>query len=82
MKIVLSVTARDQVNRLPFEVHERIINKLYFFAQQPHPLHFAKSVSQTPYYRFRIGDYRALFYIVSPDTICIMKIERRDKVYN
>lgn len=70
-----------QLEALHFEVHERTYKKLCFFASQQNPLRFAKRVSNTPYFRFRIGDYRILFEMYD-DSIHIAKIERRDKAYD
>ena len=57
----------------------RIEEKIDFFAHQESPLLFSKSLGGG-LYRFRVGDYRVIFYIEN-DMIYVYKIDRRDKVY-
>ena len=81
MRIFISASALAQIESLAPLLHKRITRKLRFFANQTDPLLFAKPVTNTPYFRFRIGDYRVLFELIG-GSIHIAKIERRDKAYD
>lgn len=80
MQIYITLKAEIQLSKLPRGDQERIQEKLRFYASQKDPLIFAKFISEKKY-RFRVGNYRALFTI-EKSIIHIGKIEWRDKVYN
>lgn len=68
-------------------VAARIAKKLRWFAAQDNPLHFAERLTNSRYggYRFRIGDYRALFDVNQSGVIIILEILRikhRSVAYN
>ncbi len=81
MRLVYAHRAREQLRAMPGSVQTRILTKLLFYASQPNPLSFAKSLSGHTAYRFRIGnDYRAIFEIDS-GTIYILHIVKREGAY-
>jgi mRNA interferase RelE/StbE len=80
MDFYFSHKAEKQLGALPRHIQRRIRDKMIFYASQENPFLFAKKLIDRDGYRFRIGNYRALF-IVENDTIKIVKIESRDKVY-
>lgn len=66
------------------EIFERISNKIETLKQNPVP-HDAKRVlgCELPTFRIRIGKYRVLYRINYDDKrIIIVKIDKRDKVYD
>ncbi|MDP2673159.1 MAG: type II toxin-antitoxin system RelE/ParE family toxin [Nanoarchaeota archaeon] len=66
------------------EVFERISNKLETLKQNPVP-HDAKRVLgyELPTFRIRIGKYRALYRVnYEEKRIVVVKIDKRDKVYD
>lgn len=73
--------ARD-LKKLPQDTQARIIKKIKFFASQKNPLEFSKPLVNLPpaTHRFRVGDYRVAFYILS-STIYIERIGHRKEVY-
>lgn len=79
MKIFYAASVRKWLLNLPAKTTERILLKLAFYAQQENPLVFAKNLGGG-FSRFRIGDYRVIFYI-EKETIQIVNVDRRDKVY-
>jgi mRNA-degrading endonuclease RelE of RelBE toxin-antitoxin system len=80
MKIFLSHTSERWLFKQSAELQNRIIEKLIFISYQPNPLNFAKCINKK-LFRFRIGDYRAIF-VVEQNEIHIASIERRDKAYD
>lgn len=72
-----------ELKSLPRPAQKRIIDKMRFYAAQKNPLKFAKRLvdRKEGEYRFRAGDYRIIFD-VSDDKIFILKIDKRDKIYN
>jgi len=66
----------------PASVQGRIMRKLEFYARATEPLRFARSLhdARLGHYRFRIGDYRALFEVVD-GTIFILAIKHRKDAY-
>ena len=82
MKIFYSHKAEKQFKDLPKSVQKRIAEKMIFYSEQKNPLNFAKRLtdSREGEYRFRIGDYRVIFD-VKDDSVYVLKIDRRDKVY-
>lgn len=83
MKIVYTHKAAKQLESLPYSIQKRIVDKMRFYAKQENPLKFAERL--TDYnegeFRFRVGDYRLIFDITK-DVICILKIAKRDKIYD
>lgn len=82
MEIFYTQKAAKQFKNLPRLIQKRIVEKMRFYASQNDPLKFAKHLSDNREgeFRFRVGDYRLIFDIKN-DTIYILKIDKRDKVY-
>lgn len=74
--------AAKEIEKLPSVTRKRILKKLKFFASQKNPLRLATKLKDSRFggYRFRIGDYRALFDLEN-HTIIILKIGHRKEVY-
>ena len=71
-------------SKCPNEIFMRISNKLDALKENPVP-HDAKRVLgyELPTFRIRIGKYRALYRLNYKDKIIVVvKIDKRDKVYN
>lgn len=83
MKIIYVLRAAKQLESLPSSIQKRIVNKMRFYAEQKDPLKFAERLMdyKEGEFRFRIGDYRLVFDVLE-NTICILKITKRDKAYN
>jgi mRNA-degrading endonuclease RelE of RelBE toxin-antitoxin system len=80
--IQFSPRAERDLSALPVKIQERIQQKLKDNARVDNPLVRAEPVVNLPpsTHRFRIGDYRALFYIES-GCIFVERIEIRNKAY-
>ena len=83
MQIYFTHRAARQLEALLRSAQARIAKKMRFYARQEDPLRFAKRLadSRDGEYRFRIGDYRVTFD-VKDGTIYVLKVGRRDKVYD
>lgn len=83
MKIFYTRKAAKQLENLPRFVQKRIIEKMRFYANSENPLRFAKRLIdyREGEFRFRIGDYRLIFDI-KDDVVYILKIDKRDKIYD
>lgn len=82
MEIFYTQKAAEQFKSLPRLTQKRIVEKMRFYASQNDPLKFAKHLSdhREGEFRFRVGDHRLIFD-VHDNTMYILKIDRRDKVY-
>ena len=76
--VEFSETAQKQLYKLEKEVRIRVISTLERIRIRPHP--HVKRLVGSPYFRFRVGDYRLILDIKS-DKLIIFVIEvghRRD----
>lgn len=82
MEIRYAHKAADNLRKLPFDVQKRIAIKMRFYAEQKNPLKFAKCLQNRNEgeFGFRVGDYRIIFDVIR-DTIFVLKIGKRDSVY-
>ncbi len=83
MLLIFSKSARVDLKRLHVSFQRRILRKLRFYISQKEPVAFADKLtdSRVGQWRFRIGDYRALFD-VSKDKVIILKIGHRKDIYS
>lgn len=74
--------AAKEIDKLPVKIRQRILIKLRFYATHENPLNFAEKLKDYRFgeYRFRIGDYRAIFD-VSRNKITILKVGHRRDIY-
>ena len=83
MNIYYTRKSAIELENLSRSVQKRIIDKMRFYVTQKNPLKFAKRL--TDYnegeYRFRIGDYRIIFDVMN-NIIYVLKVDKRDKVYD
>ena len=83
MKVFYADRAAKQLENLSCSDQGRIVVKMRFYAFQTDPLKFAKCLSdeREGRFRFRIGDHRVVFDVKN-DTIYVLKIGKRESVYN
>jgi mRNA interferase RelE/StbE len=74
--------AAKELEKLPPQIRKRILKKLKFYSLQENPLRFAEKLKDRKFgeYRFRIGDYRALFDVEN-HRIIILKVGHRKDIY-
>lgn len=76
-KVFYSPQARRDLKKLELRLAQRIVKKIQFFSAQNEPLSFAKALKmKESYYRFRIGDYRAIFSMDGDGALKILNILR------
>ena len=78
--------AIEDLQQLESGIADRIMNKLKFFVEQKNPILFAKKLinRNIGQYRFRIGDYRAIFDIDHGGVIkilLILRVKHRKDIY-
>lgn len=85
-RLEISDQALADLQTLDVAVAKRIATKLRWFAAQTNPLRFAEHLTDSPYgqYRFRIGDYRAMFDVKRGIIMVleILRIKHRNVAYN
>ncbi|MDD5055659.1 MAG: type II toxin-antitoxin system RelE/ParE family toxin [Candidatus Peribacteraceae bacterium] len=85
MQIILSKKARRDMEQLTTATAVRIEKKLRWFAAQENPLAFSKRVQHPTQmlFRFRIGDYRAVFRLEGRtlEIIFILTVKHRRESY-
>ncbi len=86
-RLVYSNVAQRNLENLSKKEAVRIFKKLSVFIHSPHPLKFARKLKglKIPHYRYRIGDYRAIFRL-NPQTkqlviLVVLKIVHRKDAY-
>jgi len=62
---ILKKSAVKDIEKLSSQIRREILEKLKFYSSQENPFKFAESLKDRAVgdYRFRIGDYRAIFDI-------------------
>jgi mRNA-degrading endonuclease RelE of RelBE toxin-antitoxin system len=84
-KIIYSQKAKKDLKRIDFKISQSIILKINFYTSQEDYFSFAKPLKNlTGLYRFRIGEYRALFTVNKEgviEIIDILKIQHRKEIY-
>lgn len=87
MNVVYSEKAIDDLKKLPKETSKRIVKKISFYTNQKDPLDFAKKITDPTLgqFRFRIGDYRAIFDVTKGGKISmlyVLTVKHRKEVYS
>ena len=82
MTLRFTNAAFRQLSRLESSFQKRILEKLEFYCSQDQPLHFSEKLRDSRFgqWRFRIGEYRALFD-VETETILIIAVGHRRDIY-
>lgn len=72
----------QEIKKLPSSIRKRILKKLKFYSSQENPLKYSEKIKDPRFgeYRFRIGEYRAIFD-VEGNKITILKIGHRKNIY-
>jgi mRNA interferase RelE/StbE len=79
-KIIWSRPAARELKKLDRVVSKRIFEKVGELAEDPY-LHVTK-LTGGPYYRLRVGDYRAILDIENNELrVLVLKIGHRKKIY-
>ncbi len=80
MNIQILPKAKKELKRLPQNIAEIILRKI--FSIKDDPLHYVERLKRGPLWKLRIGDYRSLMVISTKDnTIYILKVGHRKDIY-
>lgn len=72
--------AERDLAKLDNDIAERVVKKVESAAA--HPFHYLDMLKGSPYYKLRIGDYRAIIDIAKDDeTLTVILVGHRKKVY-
>jgi mRNA interferase RelE/StbE len=84
-QVEYSKNALKDLRRLDESVAKRIVEKIHFFSKQSSHSDFSKALKALEgKFRFRIGDYRAIFSIGTDGTLQLLKIlniKHRREIY-
>ena len=80
MTLRFTNAAVRQLSRLEKNVQKRVVEKLEFYCSQDQPLQFAEKLRDSRFgqWRFRIGEYRALFDVENDEIVVLAVGHRRD----
>jgi mRNA interferase RelE/StbE len=74
------VSAEQDLERLEPEIAERVVRKVD--EAIAFPFHFLEMLKGYPYYKLRIGNYRAVIAVYREEEVLeVILVDHRDKVY-
>lgn len=82
-EINYSQQAAEQLENLDSEAAERIVSKLDDVVWQPD--HYLKRLTDSPYYRLRVGDYRVIIdwqRNEDPEVLFVRRVGHRRNIYD
>lgn len=82
-EVEYSQQAVEQLDELEREIAERIVSKLDDVVWKPD--HYLKRLSDSPYYRLRVGDYRVIIdwqRDEDPDVLFVRDVGHRSNIYD
>ena len=79
--VIFTVKAERDLGKLPDDIAKRIILKIEEIAQDD-PYQKLDKMTNSPYYKFRVGVYRGIITIVNDKMILLLvKVKHRSSVY-
>ena len=80
MNIVVLPNAKKDLKKLPKNIVDIIIKKIYSI--KDNPLRYIERLKQSPLWKLRMGDYRAILQINTKENIInVLKIGHRKEIY-
>jgi mRNA interferase RelE/StbE len=80
--IVISKSVQKQINDLPSQIRNRVVEKIQSLAQEARPSDVVKLKGSGKEYRIRIGDYRVRYEIDdSSQIIRLLQCKHRRDIY-
>jgi mRNA interferase RelE/StbE len=80
--VVISKSVQKQIDDLPNDIVERVIEKIQNFASEPRPDGVVKLKGSDNEYRIRVGDYRVRYEIDDENQLVqILQCKHRKDVY-
>lgn len=83
MRVEYTSDAEKDIAALDTKTAKRIVDKIDWYASQSDPLEFAKPLNDPrKLYRFRIGDYRAIFTVRGQAIVMlVLAVKNRKEAY-
>lgn len=83
MRVEYTLDAENDLAALDKKTAKRLLDKIDWFASKPDPLKFAKPLKDPrKLYRFRIGQYRAIFTIKGQAIVLlVLAVKNRKEAY-
>ena len=79
--VIFTSKAERDLEKIPDDISKRIILRLEEIAQD-NPYHKLDKMTNSPYYKFRVGDYRGIVNIVNDKMILYMvKARHQSNIY-
>jgi mRNA interferase RelE/StbE len=80
--VIIPKPVQKQLDNLPEEARDRIIEKILLLVEEPRPLGVIKLKGFVSEYRIRVGDYRIRYEIDDPNlTVIVLHCKHRRDVY-
>lgn len=80
--IVISKSVQKQIDNLPNDFKDRIVEKIQYLADEPRPDGVVKLKSSDNEYRIRVGDYRVRYEIDDTNQIIrLLQCKHRKDIY-
>ena len=80
--VIFTVKAERDLEKLPDDIAKRIILKIEDIAQDDDPHQKLDKMTNSPYYKFRVGVYRGIVSIVNDKmTLQLVKAKHRSNAY-
>lgn len=85
-EIIYAKKALKNLKKLPLNQARKIVKKISYYGRQEKPISFAKKLKHPAFgeYRFRIGDFRAIFDLDKKgnlNILYILAVKHRRDVY-
>lgn len=78
--VYISEKAKKQLNKLPEDIKEIILNKIYSIRHEP--FRYLKKLQGSKLWRLRIMDYRVIIdLLVSEHKIFVLTVNKRERAY-
>ena len=80
-QVYLTTSADRELNNLPHDVYDRVIQRIHNLASNPRPRGVRK-LSGTDHYRIRVGSYRVIYDINDDaNTVTVSTVVHRREAY-
>ena len=80
-QLIIPKTVEKQLNKLPYEIRQKLIENLLILQDNPRPINSLK-LKNAPGYRLKVGTYRILYDIEDKtQSIILRRVGHRRDIY-